>query len=124
MKFRISAVIVLLVATVMAAVGCNDTATEVNRENYEKIKLGMSLDRVQEILGPGEPVAVEHVPNQEMIPDGLPSMDDQEPKTPFSASWYQWQSSDVVLYIGFVNGEVVHKLIGNVNPSGQPDFDS
>jgi 2-keto-3-deoxy-galactonokinase len=73
---------------IIALAGC--ARSKINQENFDKIKIGMSLQEVQQILGPpteasGLEIAV------------------------FSGTHAKWIEGDTAINIQFINGKVVAK---------------
>jgi hypothetical protein len=73
----------LCLTAFLAVAGCGNS--NVSKENYEKIQLGMTEDQVVAILGPGE-----------VLPRSVTEV----------AKMMIWTDGDKVITIGFDNGKV------------------
>jgi outer membrane protein assembly factor BamE (lipoprotein component of BamABCDE complex) len=80
--------LILLALVVVALVGC--TRSKINQQNFDKIKLGMTQEKVQQILGP---------------PTEASSLE----VAVFSGSHAKWVQGDSAITIQFLNGKVVAK---------------
>ena len=78
----------LAVLIIAGLTGC--AGSKINQDNFNKIKLGMSQEEVQRILGPPTESSGLEVPM-------------------FSGTMSKWIKGDVAITIQFVNGKVVAK---------------
>ncbi len=79
-----------MVAGLLAAglIGC--APSKVNKENFDKIRLGMTQEEVQQLLGPPTEASGLEIPV-------------------FSGTTAKWVQGDTIITIQFVNGKVVAK---------------
>ncbi len=79
----------LLVGLIIAGLmGC--AGSKITKENFDKIKLGMTQEEVQAILGPPTEASGLEIPM-------------------FSGTMSKWVQGDTVITVQFVNGKVVAK---------------
>ncbi len=77
-----------LVAALLLPAGC--AGSKITKENFDKIKLGMTQEEVQAILGPPTEASGIEIPV-------------------FSGTMSKWVRGDAVITVQFVNGKVVAK---------------
>jgi hypothetical protein len=93
MKLRVNRLIMVALALALAGgllfpVGC--APSKISQENFDKVKIGMTQEEVQQILGPStESSGIE-----------LPV---------FSGTMSKWLAGDTTISITFVNGKVIAK---------------
>lgn len=73
---------------IVGLVGCS--GSKITKENFDKIKLGMTQEEVQGILGPPTEASGIEIPV-------------------FSGTMSKWTKGDTVISVQFVNGKVVAK---------------
>ena len=73
---------------IVGLVGC--AGSKITKENFDKIKLGMTQEEVQGILGPPTEASGIEIPV-------------------FSGTMSKWARGDTVISVQFVNGKVVAK---------------
>ncbi len=91
MKFKIWRQIglLLLVALLIAGLaGC--AGSKINKANFDKIKLGMTQDEVEKILGPPTESSGIEIPV-------------------FAGTMSKWTQGDTTITVQFINGKVVGK---------------
>ncbi|MCL4500396.1 MAG: outer membrane protein assembly factor BamE [Deltaproteobacteria bacterium] len=83
-------VCLVLVAVLLGAglTGC--TRSKVNKDNFDKIKLSMTQEEVQKILGPPTEASGLEIPV-------------------FSGTTAKWIQGDTIITVQFINGKVVAK---------------
>ncbi len=85
----------VLVALVIAGLaGC---APKISKENFDQIKLGMTQEEVQGILGPPSEASGLEIPV-------------------FSGTMSKWAQRDTIITVQFVNGKVVAKEFSQPPP--------
>src|SRR4051794_1186824 len=80
----------LVLVACLACVACGNP--RVTAENYKKIKLDMTREQVEEILGPGK-----EVPQTDVAPPPRVGAD----------KWLQWKNGKQSVYIGFSNADKI-----------------
>jgi hypothetical protein len=91
MKFHPSPLLcraLLVGLLIVGLVGCS--GSKITKENFDQIKLGMTQEEVQKILGPPSEAAGIEIPV-------------------FSGTMSKWARGDTVISVQFVNGKVVAK---------------
>jgi hypothetical protein len=88
----------LLAVSVVTVTGCSK---KVNEENYNKIKPGMTLDEVEEILGSGDVMK-----SASIDVDGEGSGGSSGNGASAGAKWIQWKDGEKVIRVGFINDRV------------------
>jgi hypothetical protein len=73
---------------IVSLVGC--AGSKITKENFDRIKLGMTQEEVQRILGPPTEASGIEIPV-------------------FSGTMSKWAQGDTVISVQFVNGKVVAK---------------
>jgi hypothetical protein len=80
--------VIIIGLTIVCLVGC--TGAKISKDNFDKIKLGMTQEEVQAILGPPTEASGLEIPV-------------------FSGAMSKWIQGDTVISVQFVNGKVVGK---------------
>ncbi|HET6428823.1 MAG TPA: outer membrane protein assembly factor BamE [Phycisphaerae bacterium] len=101
MSLRRVALGVLLVGLVLSFAGCGGKV--VNKSNYDKIKMGMTVSQVEAILGKGQQ-KVETTGGLPPAP-GMPGM----PTMTTSASIMVWAEGKSTITVTFMDGKVAVK---------------
>ena len=95
-----------MLLSLLLTTGCGSNITA---DNYEKIKVGMSLDEVEGILGSGEELASSSVdvPGQSISVPGAGSVSVSGMSS--SGKVVQWQDGNKIITVMFLNGKVFSK---------------
>ncbi|MGP8051481.1 MAG: outer membrane protein assembly factor BamE [Desulfobaccales bacterium] len=79
--------LVLVVLVIAGLAGCG---SKISKQNFDQIKLGMTQEEVQGILGPPSEASGVEIPV-------------------FSGTMSKWTQGDTIITVQFVNGKVVAK---------------
>jgi hypothetical protein len=80
---------------------------DVSQENYDKVQTGMTLDQVEQILGPGEDQSASGV---EISSSGMAGRA-REDRT----KTYLWKDGPKQIIVEFKEGKVIHKAPKNLD---------
>ena len=100
MSLRHIALGLLLVGFVLSVAGCGGKGKVVNKSNYDKVKIGMTVAKVEAILGKGQ----QKVEQTGGMP-GMPGM----PKMAISAKIMVWTEGGKAITVTFMNDKVTLK---------------
>lgn len=87
-KIRLLFLVVLLGLAIAVLSGC--TGAKINKDNFDKIRIGMTQEEVQRLLGPPTEATGVEIPI-------------------FSGTASKWVQGDTIITIQFVNGKVMAK---------------
>jgi hypothetical protein len=86
------ALVLLVVCLSLAACG-GESNPRVTIDNVDKVRMGMTVRQIEDILGPGEEIQPRQVPA--FSSPGL------------AKKWLRWQDDDNRVYVGFENGKAI-----------------
>jgi len=114
-----------------AAKGGPDPVLTVTADSFNRVKFGMNLAEVNQVLGPGKTASIHDVTRAYAGKTAVPS---RTGKGTLITSWAEWRSGQDVIHVGFANtrsgelccvklGLLAHPIGGQASHSGTFDGD-